>query len=100
MRSRVLELARGEKRAGRGVGERVERESVDFREAGAQERAGQVFEAFEFGLEDYEGEGGFRIRAGGAVFYERDLSGGEMIFQSVDRIAVAWGKWKNCALTC
>ena len=89
MRSRVLEFAWGEKRTGRSMGESMEGKSVDFREAGAQERAGQVFEAFEFGLEDYEGKRGFRIRAGGAVFYERNLKGREIIFQSVDRIAVA-----------
>ena len=89
MRSRVLEFTRGEKRAGRGVGERMEGESIDFREASAQKGAGYVFEAFEFCLEDYEGEGGLGIRAGGAVFYERNLKGREIIFQSVDRIAVA-----------
>ena len=40
MRSRVPEFAWGEKGAGRGMGERVERESVDFRETGPQEGAG------------------------------------------------------------
>ena len=80
MRSRVLEFACGEKRTSGGMGERVEGKIVDFREAGAEEGAGLVFEAFEFGLEDYEGEGGFGIGAGGKVFYERDLRGGEMVF--------------------
>ena len=39
MRSRVLEFAWGEKGTGRGVGERMKGESIDFREASAQEGA-------------------------------------------------------------
>lgn len=47
---------------------------VYFCYAGAQERAEEVFVAFELGLEDYEGEGGFWVGVGGCIFDVGDLS--------------------------
>lgn len=73
MRSRILEFAWGEQRTRGSMGEGVEGEIVDFRKAGAEEGAGEVFEAFELGLEDYEGEGGCGGWGGGEGFDEGDL---------------------------
>ena len=69
----VLQFAIGKVRLGRGVGEVMQGAGVDFRDTSAEERAHEEFEAFEFGLEDYEAEVGFGVCVAGLIFNEFDL---------------------------
>ena len=77
MRGEVLQLGRGEVGFGDRKGEVVKGVCVEFRDTGAQERANEVFEAFEFGLQDYEAEVGAGVRVAGCVFDELDLADDE-----------------------
>ncbi len=72
---RILHFGWGEAGFGGGIGEVVEGEGVDFRDASAEVAADEEFVAFEFGLEDYEAESGFGVCIAGLFFYEFDLGG-------------------------
>ena len=73
VRSRISEFAGGEVCFRLGRVEVVEGVGVDFGDAGAHVGADEVFEAFEFGLEDDEAEGGPGVGVVALVFDEFDL---------------------------